>query len=451
MRYLRALAPLLILGLLVAACQSEVQDDPGQVTEEDGDEGNGNGEDGNGEDSGGDDGDEVTLTIESWRSDDVAQWEEQIIPAFEEQHPNINLDFSPTAPTEYDGALQSRMEGGTAGDIITCRSFDRSRQLHSAGYLEEIDDLEGLDNYDDFALSAWQASDGDATFCVPTAAVIHGFYYNTEAFSEVGVDVPETNDELLEAFEEFEADGTYDPLAWGTADEWIATSTAFDLVGPNFWDGEEGRQALLAGEKEYTDDDFVQAWQFIDDWQQYFPDGYESVTYEDTQQLFALGQAAVMPAGSWEISLFEDISEVEIGAFRPTVPEGQDQCHINDHPDMGLGMNADTEHPEEARAFLEWVATEEFAEIYANSVPGFFPLGDFDIDIDNELAQEFVSWRDECESTARLNFEDLTAGDPSIEAEAGRLTVQMWNQDMPPEEVAQEVQSALESWYEPHQ
>jgi raffinose/stachyose/melibiose transport system substrate-binding protein len=447
MRYPRALAPLLVLGLLLAACQTEVDEDPADLTQED--DGNGNGvED---EDVAEADGDAVTLVIESWRSDDVSQWEQEIIPAFEDQHPNIQLEFSPTAPTEYDGALQSRMEGGTAGDIITCRSFDRARQLHANGFLEEIDDIDGLENFDEFALHAWQTSEGDATFCVPAASVIHGFYYNVEAFDELGLDVPDLNDEFLAALEQLDADGTYDPLAWGTADEWIATSTAFDLIGPNFWNGEEGRQALLAGEKLYTDDDFVQAWSFIDDWQAYFPGGYESVTYEDTQQLFALGQAAIMPAGSWEISLWEEIADIEVGAFRPTRPEGQDGCYINDHPDMGFGMNANTDHPDEVRTFLEWVATEEFAEIYANGVPGFFPLSEFDVSIDNELAQEFVSWRDECESTARLNFEDLTAGDPSIEAEAGRLTVQMWNEDLAPEEVAQQVQTALESWYEPHQ
>ncbi len=449
MRRTRTLALCMTLGLLVAACQTEVEEDPGAMTEEEPEDAEDT-EDAP-DDEAAEDGDAVTLSIESWRSDDVAQWEEEIIPAFEDEHPDIQLEFNPTAPTEYDGALSSRLEGGTAGDIITCRSFDRSRDLHERGFLEEIDDLDGLENFDEFALQAWQTSEGDAQFCVPLAAVIHGNYYNAEAFDEVGLEIPETNDEFLDVLEQLQEDGTYTPLAWGTADDWIATSTAFDLFGPNFWDGEDGRQALLAGDKPYTDDDFVQAWEFLDQWQPYFPDGYESVSYEDTQQLFALGQAAIMPAGSWEISLFEDIAEVEVDVFRPTTPEGQDQCYINDHPDMGLGMNADTDHPEEVETFLEWAAGQEFGELYANAVPGFFPLGDYEVDVDNELANEFVSWRDECESTARLNFEDLTAGDPSIEEEASRLTVQMWNQDLPPEEVAEEVQQALESWYEPHQ
>src|SRR5687768_11273754 len=66
----------------------------------------------------------VTLTIESWRNDDLAIWRGKIIPAFEKQHPNIKVRFAPTAPTEYNAVLNSKLEAGTAGDLITCRPFD---------------------------------------------------------------------------------------------------------------------------------------------------------------------------------------------------------------------------------------------------------------------------------------------------------------------------------------
>ncbi|MEO1308794.1 MAG: sugar ABC transporter substrate-binding protein, partial [Pseudomonadota bacterium] len=34
---------------------------------------------------------DVTLTIESWRNDDLALWQEKIIPAFEAEHPGIKV------------------------------------------------------------------------------------------------------------------------------------------------------------------------------------------------------------------------------------------------------------------------------------------------------------------------------------------------------------------------
>ena len=86
-----------------------------------------------------DDGDvSGTLVIESWRNDDLAIWEDSIIPAFNAHYPNVTVEFAPSAPTEYDGALNTRLEGGVAGDLITCRPFDRSLALFDAGHLASL-------------------------------------------------------------------------------------------------------------------------------------------------------------------------------------------------------------------------------------------------------------------------------------------------------------------------
>lgn len=57
----------------------------------------------------------VTLTIESWRNDDLSIWTDQIIPVFEKQNPDIHVVFSPAAPAEYNGVLNTKLQGGTAG------------------------------------------------------------------------------------------------------------------------------------------------------------------------------------------------------------------------------------------------------------------------------------------------------------------------------------------------
>ena len=69
---------------------------------------------------------QVELTIESWRNDDLTIWQDQIIPAFEAQHPDIKVTFTPSAPAEYNAVLNSKLEAGSACDIITCRPFDAS-------------------------------------------------------------------------------------------------------------------------------------------------------------------------------------------------------------------------------------------------------------------------------------------------------------------------------------
>ena len=83
--------------------------------------------------------DKVTITIESWRNDDIKIWQDIIIPAFEKQNPGIHVEFAPTAPAEYNGVLDTKLQGGTAGDLITCRPFDASLKLFQKGYLAPPD------------------------------------------------------------------------------------------------------------------------------------------------------------------------------------------------------------------------------------------------------------------------------------------------------------------------
>jgi raffinose/stachyose/melibiose transport system substrate-binding protein len=151
---------------------------------------------------------EVTISIESWRNDDLTIWQDQIIPAFEAKHPNIHVLFTPAAPAEYNGVLNTRLEGGTAGDLITCRPFDASLALYDQGYLTSLNDLPGMENFSDVAKSAWITDDGSNVFCVPMASVIHGFFYNADAFKQLGLEEPNTRDEFFAVLDAIKADGT---------------------------------------------------------------------------------------------------------------------------------------------------------------------------------------------------------------------------------------------------
>jgi len=110
-----------------------------------------------------------TLVIETWRTDDKALWEKVLLPAFEKNHPGIDVKFVPTAPTEYDASLAARLAGGTAGDLIACRPFDVSLSLYKKGYLEKLDGKPGMQNFAPTSLVAWQTDDGRDTFCMPVA------------------------------------------------------------------------------------------------------------------------------------------------------------------------------------------------------------------------------------------------------------------------------------------
>jgi len=389
-----------------------------------------------------------SLTIESWRSDDLQIWNDKIIPAFNKAHPDIKVTFAPTAPTEYNAALNSKLDAGTAGDLITCRPFDASLSLFQKGHLASVNDIPGVDKFSSVAKAGWSTDDGKTTFCVPMASVIHGFIYNKDAFDKLGITPPKTEDEFFADLDKIKKDGTYTPIDLGTKDQWEAATMGYQNIGPNYWHGEDGRLGLIAGKEKLTDPQWVEPFKVLAKWSPYMGDGYKAQAYSDSQNLFSLGRAAIYPAGSWDIAQFAKV-DFKLGAFSPPVKKAGDPCYISDHVDIALGMNAKSKNAEAAKTFLAWVASPEFATIYANALPGFFSLQPGNVELTDPLAKEFVSWRTTCKSTIRSTYQILSRGTPNLENETWGASANVLNGTVTPEDAAKKLQAGLDAWYKP--
>ncbi len=390
------------------------------------------------------------LTIESWRNDDAAIWKEQIIPAFMKSHPDIDVTFSPIPPKDYNAALNAKLEGGTAGDIITCKPFDASLDLFNKGFLTSLNDLPNMKNFSDVAKAAWTTDDGKTTFCVPMGAVIHGFIYNKDIFKELSLTEPKTEEEFLATLEKIKKDGKYTPLVMGTKDQWEAATMGFQNIGPNYWKGEDGRKGLIAGTQKFTDPVYVNTFKALAKWAPYLGDGYKAQAYPDSQNLFGLGKGAIYAAGSWDISTFRG-QNVPMGAFKAPPPAGQADCYISDHTDIGIGMNAKGPNAKDAKVFLDWIGSDEFANIFANALPGFYPLSNTKVTVKDDVAQTFVSWRGQCKSTIRNSYQILSRGQPNMENDLWNVSAQVLNGAMTPEAAAAQIQDGLKKWYAPQQ
>ncbi|MFT4574605.1 MAG: raffinose/stachyose/melibiose transport system substrate-binding protein, partial [Marinomonas primoryensis] len=305
--------------------------------------------------------------------------------------------------------------------------------------------------FSDVAKSAWVTDDGQDQFCLPMASVIHGFIYNKEIFKELNLSEPKTRDEFFKVLDTIKSESRYTPLAMGTADQWETATMGFQNIGPNYWKGEAGRKALLDGKAKLTDKPYVDTWKELAKWKPYLGNGFEAQKYSDSQNLFTLSRSAIYPAGSWDIQTFNNQADFEFGAFPPPVAKAGDTCYISDHTDIGIGINANSKNKAAARELLNWMTSQEFAELFANAVPGFFPLSNHKIAIKDPVAQEFISWRDDCKSTIRNSYQILSRGTPNLENQLWNVSAQVINGTMTPEAAAQETQEGLEQWYAPQQ
>jgi len=391
----------------------------------------------------------VTLKLESWRYDDLPVWRDRIIPAFEAKHPDIKVVFSPTQPAEYNATLDAKLANSSAGDLITCRPFDDSLRLYQKGRLLSLNDLKGLANFTPVSRLAWSTDDGMTTFCVPMASVIHGFIYNADAFQRLNIKVPLTWDDFFLALERIRTDGAYIPLVMGTKDRWETATMGYQNIAPNYYRGEEGRKGLIAGTARLTDTEWVEPFRLLARWKPYLGEGFEAQTYPDSQNLFTLGRGAIYPAGSWELADFTKQATFKLGVFPPPVPKAGNKCYISDHPDIAMGVNAKSAHVAQAKVFLEWVASSEFAALYSNALPGFFSLNKNRVELNDPLARQVVGWRGKCESTIRTTAHMLSRGTPNLEDEFWVAGAGVINGTLAPEAAAQRLQFVLQKSYKP--
>lgn len=184
---------------------------------------------------------EVVLELFSWRNGETEEFN-RINEEFQQEHPNITIDFQPTTAPEYDTALNTQLSTETAADLFFVRPFALGENIYNAGHLEVLDesDIPNIANITESQLGIYQAENEDL-YGIPFNYVSYGFLYNEDMFEEFGLEEPETWDEFFEVLEAIENEGVT-PLAIGTADDWVVDEIIANGFYSSFVGGEEWRE-----------------------------------------------------------------------------------------------------------------------------------------------------------------------------------------------------------------
>ena len=346
---------------------------------------------------------DVVLTMGSWRADDVEQMNRLL--AIYKDKTGVEIKFQPTTPADYNATLRLQLDAGTGPDLMYARSYATGIELFDQGYFADCTDIPGLmENFTPTNLAPWQTADGKM-FAVPFAAVSHAVYYNKDIFAKEGIEIPTTFEELLAVCEKLQAAGIT-PFANGVAEEWDILECFFLGMQPNYIGGAEARVQYENGEKKLNDEAFVAAFTDLAAVSPYLPKGFESVNYNDSQILFATGKAAMFMDGSWTAGTYADV-DFEWGVFAMPARAGG-KTAITFHPDMAITMNTKTAHPEEAKAFLAWLCTEEGVNAAAANLPvGYYPLINLPVVLEDAHAAEFLALNEGKETDARFVWPKL--------------------------------------------
>lgn len=391
----------------------------------------------------------VQLKLGSWRTEDTEQMV-RILAHFTAKYPHITIKYDPTSAPEYNEALHAQLEGGTAPDIFYLRSYAVSHELYQAGYLAKLDDLPGLkQSFSADSLAPWTGADG-SVYGVPFIATSHGIYYNLDLFNQYTLTPPQTWEELLNLAQALKEHGVT-PFANASGDTWTIAELVFMNLAPGFIGGKDGRMAYLNGERCFNDARMTAVFQAVADLAPYLPENQQVLTYADSQQLFLQGKAAMFFDGSWDIASFNAAQpSFQWSVFAPPPPAGHPP-YITFHLDAGMGLNAASPHSEEARLFLSWMTSPEFGALLGNELPGFFPMHNQPIALQEEHASEFLALNQGRGQDVRFAWEKLMEGSPDAYTLIMEQAVAVLNGKQSATAAAEVLQNGLAQWYEPAQ
>ena len=293
-----------------------------------------------------------------------------LLDDFAAMNPGVNLLAAPAAHEDYKTQILAQLAGGNPPDTFSYWAGARVQFVVDGDRLQPIDDIWEANNMDEmFAPAVIENAatyDGEVYF-VPFTLHWVGFFYNKHLFEEVGVEVPETWDELIEVAEAFkEAD--IPAFALGSQYRWPGQFW-FDMILLRTA-GNEYRQKLMNGEASYTDPEVVRAfelWKELVDAGYFFPDA-NAYDWTHATDFVANGDAGMTLMGTWITGyLVNDLGQVpgeDYGYFAfPIIDE--DVPHASLGPIDGFVIPRDADNPEVAKAFLVYLTDPDVQLEYA--------------------------------------------------------------------------------------
>ncbi len=316
----------------------------------------------------------VTLEFYHWFGADIGDTLiKEINDKFHEENPNITIEFETADTDTYEQVIATRLSADDAPDIFGVFPGTKFHPTAEAGYLMDLSDEAWV--ADLFEGAKFVSTYEGKVMTMPVDANVIGVIYNKGIFADLGLEIPTTWTEFLALSAEIKAAGIA-PLAFGLQDAWVTQLVPYAMAPSAIYrDTLDFDAALYAGEGTFVGS----AWeQIMADYLALRDLGYVNANemgtgYELANDLMANGSAAMLVQGNWAVAaLREKAPDVEWGMFPLPYDAGGD-VWVSSAVGITITISADTEHPEEAKKYLEFWARPEIAEMYLEQ-KGAFPV-----------------------------------------------------------------------------
>jgi raffinose/stachyose/melibiose transport system substrate-binding protein len=201
---------------------------------------------------------------------------------------------------------------------------------------------------------------------LPIGGSVEGVFYNTELFTQNGLNAPTTFEDLIKAADTLKSKGIT-PFAMGSQGAWVPNMFVNTIIG-RYTNGFPN--GIVTGEVKWNQPEVVAGYSLYEEWikKGYFTKGELGKTYDDMLNEFASGKAGMMFDGSWRSSAFKEgavaanmLGKVGFVAL-PALPNAAgDQTSLNANYSNGYGFSSDLNENEltAVKAFIKNLYSDE--------------------------------------------------------------------------------------------
>jgi multiple sugar transport system substrate-binding protein len=385
-------------------------------------------------------GEVVTLRLDDWSSGDRVEYMNQVLAAFTEENPCINVVAEPNIGDDQNTRRLTMIASGTAPDLIGTGESWIPMYAEAGGFLDLTPFIEGENGFDPGEVFYEAVYNQGFYRGVPYAIAkdysTSGFYINTGLFEEAGIPLPEegwTWDDVLDIALQLTVDANGNNAESPDFDPENIVQYGIDIIPDGWW---RGYQSYLYSWDAHTisedgtttqgylnSDAAVTAWEFYRDLvftHHVAPSATELGSIEGGRvQMFQDGKVAIGVTfhGPWWQDVFNETPGLEWSVVPlPAGPEGTRESAVMW---MGWGINANTEHPEEAWLLLRYLTTAPGQRVFALKA----------LSADREIAEEMQRTTDpywsvflgESERLGRLDEQANAYYGPCVFSPAGEL------------------------------
>jgi raffinose/stachyose/melibiose transport system substrate-binding protein len=295
---------------------------------------------------------------------------DKLIEKFEKENPNIDVEQA--SPPDAGTVIKTRVSKGDIPDIISVGGDMGYNDLSKAGVFTDISDDKVLEKVQPAYIQMLKDITGqEKIYAVPFATNAVGVIYNKAIFNELGLAVPKTWDEFVALSETIQKAGKV-PFYHTYKESWTLlpsfNALAANTQGADFYE-QLNNGKVLAGKK------YKEAVEKMVVLSKYGHKNQQGVAYADGNTAFAKGESAMYLQGIWAIPEIKKANpDIELGVFPFPATNNPDENKVVSGVDLLFGLAAKSEHPEEAKKFIEFMLQDENAKQYLEEQNAFSAL-----------------------------------------------------------------------------